>query len=202
MTLAVAAAAATSAVLFVVGARPVAPGQVLLAPGVVFEPGCGASATSDAQSLVAVLPERLSHERERLSRHVAGLDRRRTPARQVRCGENTRGRPPLTRRRARVGSRRPGRAERHAMKISLDDSRLDLWPQQVLRIDDAVALTLVCERGALWLTQDGDPRDVFLDRGDSFTLDRPGVALATALGPSSVRFNGLRNSRIGIAVGN
>lgn len=73
------------------------------------------------------------------------------------------------------------------MKIILDDSRVDLRPEQVLRLDDAKGVRVVCLSGALWITQYHDLRDVVLSAGASFTLDRAGVALVSAMEASSVR---------------
>jgi Protein of unknown function (DUF2917) len=36
-------------------------------------------------------------------------------------------------------------------------------------------------KGLVWVTQEGDLRDVFLKEGESFTFDRPGLALTQAL---------------------
>ena len=41
-----------------------------------------------------------------------------------------------------------------------------------------------CLGGTLWITQDGDRRDIVLQAGDSFTFDRPGDALISALDDS------------------
>ena len=38
-----------------------------------------------------------------------------------------------------------------------------------------------CLTGALWITQDGDRRDIVLAPGDSFSFDRVGDALISAL---------------------
>jgi hypothetical protein len=38
-----------------------------------------------------------------------------------------------------------------------------------------------CLSGALWITQDGDSRDIILAPGDSFSFDRIGDALISAL---------------------
>ena len=46
-----------------------------------------------------------------------------------------------------------------------------------------------CLAGSLWITQDGDPRDILLAAGECFTLDRRGVALVTAMHDARLRLN-------------
>jgi hypothetical protein len=72
------------------------------------------------------------------------------------------------------------------MDIRIDDSCFDLRQHQIMRFDDATGTDIVCLRGEIWLTQDGDLRDVVLSAGEHFTLDCDGVALVSALRPSSV----------------
>ena len=38
--------------------------------------------------------------------------------------------------------------------------------------------------GAIWITQDGDPRDIVLESGDGFAFDRNGDALLSAFADS------------------
>ena len=45
---------------------------------------------------------------------------------------------------------------------------------------------LVCNSGTLWITQDGDPRDIILNPGDRFVSDGRRQAIAYALDPSSL----------------
>jgi hypothetical protein len=73
------------------------------------------------------------------------------------------------------------------MDIRIDDNCFDLRANQLVRFDDATGADIVCLRGRLWLTQDGDLNDVVLGAGERCTLDRSGVALVEALEPSSVR---------------
>jgi len=57
----------------------------------------------------------------------------------------------------------------------------DLPRDRTLRIADGRAHEIAVFEGQVWLTQDGDSRDVFLEAGDSFRFDRPGVTLVQAM---------------------
>ncbi|MFT3800604.1 MAG: DUF2917 domain-containing protein [Burkholderiaceae bacterium] len=50
------------------------------------------------------------------------------------------------------------------------------------RIEAGKGLRVQCLSGALWLTQDNDPRDIVLEAGDSAPIDRDGLGLVSALG--------------------
>lgn len=56
----------------------------------------------------------------------------------------------------------------------------------LLRIEDGRDTVIAVLRGELWLTQEGDRRDRYLAAGQSFRLDRQGVAIASAMSPSLV----------------
>ncbi len=47
-------------------------------------------------------------------------------------------------------------------------------------VDDGYDMDISCIDGCIWITQDGDPRDIVLGTGESFRFDRPGVALVHA----------------------
>lgn len=51
---------------------------------------------------------------------------------------------------------------------------------------DATDAQIRCDRGALWLTQDGDTRDIVLKAGEQFQPDRRGNVLVYALEASSL----------------
>lgn len=61
-----------------------------------------------------------------------------------------------------------------------------LHAEQTLRLNDAAGWTVACVRGGVWITQEVDSRDIFLDAGDSFTLDRAGLALVLAVRNAAV----------------
>jgi hypothetical protein len=50
----------------------------------------------------------------------------------------------------------------------------------VHRIEDARGKKVSCVRGAAWVTQENDRRDLILASGQSVVLDRPGVAVVYA----------------------
>ena len=58
--------------------------------------------------------------------------------------------------------------------------------ERSLRIEHAEVLEIECVSGVLWITQEGDPCDRFIGRGESFSAGRRGVTLVTALEPTVV----------------
>jgi len=71
----------------------------------------------------------------------------------------------------------------------LDLSRIagsiPLHSGQPLRIENGVGRRIAVLEGHVWLTQEGDPRDIVLGAGDDFRFDRPAAAVLTALGANA-----------------
>ena len=63
------------------------------------------------------------------------------------------------------------------------DSKL-LAKGRIRRVHRPVGRRVECLTGTLWVTQDGDSRDIVLEPGDSFTFDHRGDALISALDDS------------------
>ena len=63
------------------------------------------------------------------------------------------------------------------------DSNL-LAKGRIRRVHRPVGRRVECLNGTLWVTQDGDSRDIVLEPGDSFTFDHRGDALISALDDS------------------
>ena len=55
-----------------------------------------------------------------------------------------------------------------------------LAARSVHRIENAKGVRVSCVRGATWITQERDQRDMILAAGQSFVLDRPGLAVVYA----------------------
>ena len=73
------------------------------------------------------------------------------------------------------------------MKPALQDTVLDLPPAQILRLPAAAGVTISCDGGTLWVTQEGCVRDEFLSAGESLQVASIGVTLAEAIGNTAAR---------------
>ena len=56
----------------------------------------------------------------------------------------------------------------------------------LLRIRSGIGKGVAVFSGSAWITQHEDPRDVLLGAGESFVLDRPGLAIVQALDDTSM----------------
>jgi hypothetical protein len=62
-----------------------------------------------------------------------------------------------------------------------------LQPHEVLHIHDGAGLAVKCVRGVLWITQSNDTDDIVVRTGETFVLDRNGLALVSApIGPADL----------------
>ena len=52
---------------------------------------------------------------------------------------------------------------------------------RIHRVHHPLGQRIECVSGSLWVTQDGDPRDIVLAAGESFAFDQRGDALVSAL---------------------
>ena len=66
------------------------------------------------------------------------------------------------------------------MSQALRHPLTDLRRGATLRIDDGQPHVIDVFEGLVWVTRDGDPRDVILEAGDSFRFDGPGLTLVQA----------------------
>ena len=73
------------------------------------------------------------------------------------------------------------------MTTHRNDLQQRLGTGKLIGIDHGEGSRVNCMEGALWITQSNDPRDVVIAQGESFVLDRPGLALVcAAAGPAVV----------------
>ncbi len=76
------------------------------------------------------------------------------------------------------------------MQTTWHDALHSLQAGEALRIHGGTGTTVIVFGGQVWLTQDGDLRDLFLGAGDSFTLDASAPALMQAVKPAQVMLAG------------
>jgi DUF2917 family protein len=57
----------------------------------------------------------------------------------------------------------------------------DLRAGSILRMSNALGRAVLVFEGEVWITQDGDQRDIVLAGGESFSVDHPGLTLVEAL---------------------
>jgi hypothetical protein len=73
------------------------------------------------------------------------------------------------------------------MRIDGAAAMIVLERETSLRVEPGTRVEIACLSGVLWVTQQGDLRDLFLGPGDSLELLPRGRTLVTALEPSLVR---------------
>ena len=71
---------------------------------------------------------------------------------------------------------------------SLHPERFDLGLQReaMFGVPDAAGIDIVCRTGIVWITLDGDPRDIVLEAHDRFTTSEHRRALIYAMQPSCI----------------
>jgi Protein of unknown function (DUF2917) len=67
------------------------------------------------------------------------------------------------------------------MNTDLNLAATTLPRHAVHRLDDARGWLVTCLAGSLWLTQQGDRRDLVLEAGDEAVVERDGLTLIAAL---------------------
>ncbi len=70
--------------------------------------------------------------------------------------------------------------------IDFDRAARSLARHSLLRIRGGRGQTVMVLEGLVWITQDGDRRDIFLGDGELFTLDGSAMALVQALEDSRI----------------
>jgi quercetin dioxygenase-like cupin family protein len=72
------------------------------------------------------------------------------------------------------------------MNIELTQANISLDARHGISLTDAAGVAVKVLTGRVWLTMDGDKRDIVLPPGDTHTIERNGLTLVNALEPSVV----------------
>lgn len=73
------------------------------------------------------------------------------------------------------------------MQIGLTQAKISLDPRRGISLTDAAGVAVEVVKGSVWLTMDGDRRDIVLPSGGVHTIERDGLTLVNAIEPSLVR---------------
>jgi len=68
------------------------------------------------------------------------------------------------------------------MRIEMKSGAVKLGPHQTLRLVDGAGSTVCAVEGAVWITEENDPKDIVLEQGGCYRLQHGGVAIINALG--------------------
>jgi Protein of unknown function (DUF2917) len=84
-----------------------------------------------------------------------------------------------------------------AMKVQMTQGSVCLGSGHALSLSDAAGAQITSLKGRVWLTMEGDLRDIDLQKGTAHTIERNGLTLVNAIEPSlvHVRFPEKRTSR-------
>jgi hypothetical protein len=72
------------------------------------------------------------------------------------------------------------------MKLELASGALRLSRGQTLKMQDAVGSTICAREGTVWITEENSRKDVVLEPGFCFRVNRPGLTLVQAFADASV----------------
>ena len=72
------------------------------------------------------------------------------------------------------------------MKIEFSSSGVLLAKDQTLSLPDAAGVRVASQSGTVWITQDGDPRDIVLAPGESVVLERSTPTIVQAFEPALI----------------
>ena len=72
------------------------------------------------------------------------------------------------------------------MTLELKSAALRLSRGQTLKLRDGLGSTICAREGTLWITEENSRKDVVLEPGQCFRVDRPGLTLVHAFADAQV----------------
>ncbi len=72
------------------------------------------------------------------------------------------------------------------MKLELASGALQLSRGQTLKLQDAVGSTICAREGTVWITEENSRKDVVLEPGYCFRVNRTGLTIVQAFADASV----------------
>ena len=71
------------------------------------------------------------------------------------------------------------------MRLELKAGNVKLGPNQTLRVVDGEGTTVCAVEGAVWITEENQPKDIVLQPGACYRLKQRGIAIVNSLGGSA-----------------
>ena len=68
------------------------------------------------------------------------------------------------------------------MRLELKAGNVKLGPNQTLRVVDGEGTTVCAVEGAVWITEENQPKDIVLQPGGCYQLRKRGIAIVNSLG--------------------
>ena len=68
------------------------------------------------------------------------------------------------------------------MRLELKAGAVQLGPNQTLRVVDGEGTTVCAVAGAVWITEENQPKDIVLKPGSCYRLRNRGIAILNSLG--------------------
>jgi hypothetical protein len=68
------------------------------------------------------------------------------------------------------------------MQLEFENGAVNLSPNQTVRVRDAAGTTVCAVEGAVWITEENQPKDIVLEKGACYRLKNRGLAILNALG--------------------
>ena len=75
------------------------------------------------------------------------------------------------------------------MHIELVKGALRLARGQILKLHEGAGSTVCARDGAVWITEENSRKDVVLEAGQCYRIERPGVAILQAFADASLSIN-------------
>jgi hypothetical protein len=72
------------------------------------------------------------------------------------------------------------------MKLEITSGALRLARGQTLKLTDGVGSTICAREGTVWITEENSGKDIVLQPGACFCVDKPGLTLVQAFADASV----------------
>lgn len=81
------------------------------------------------------------------------------------------------------------------MELKVNDAVLELKAGQVITLDDATGASVLARCGSVWITEEGNARDIVLGAGEKRVIARAGRTLIQALQTSWIS---IRNPQLAL----